>query len=155
MIRKSLFWGLTLVLVVALVSLIIRGRRMEKELAAQPTEAVQQVPPTPTRVLAPQDLEIVSSTMQLKPDHIASHDIEIQNHGSVPYGGILLKFVYLDRAGKPLTTKTYALEKTVIRPGFGLKVPRIIIQEIPASAERLQVSVKYADLLPAHSAIDD
>jgi hypothetical protein len=154
MIRKSLFWGLTLVLVVALVSLIIRGRRMEKEQAAQPTEAVQQAPLLPTRVLAPQDLEIVRSTMQLKPDHTALHEIEIQNHGSVPYSGILLRFSYQNRFGKLLETKTYAL-KAAILPGLSFRMRDIVIKEMPASAEKFQVSIQYADMpSPDLAAVD-
>jgi hypothetical protein len=154
MIRKSLFWGLTLVLVVALVSLIIRGRKMEKEQAAQPMEVVQQVPPSPTRVLAPQDLEILSSTMQLKPDHTALHAVEIQNRGRVPYSGILLKFAYQDRFGKLLETKTYAL-KAAILPGLGFRTQDIVIKEVPASAEKFQVSIQYADMLRPDSEAAD
>ncbi|MBP1624567.1 MAG: hypothetical protein H6Q07_2587, partial [Acidobacteria bacterium] len=53
MIRKSLFWGLTLVLVVALISLIVRGRRLEKQQAGKSVEVVQESEPSPIRVLAP------------------------------------------------------------------------------------------------------
>jgi hypothetical protein len=153
MIRKSLFWGLTLVLVAALVILVIRGRKMEKEQAEQPVEVVRQAPSSPTRVLAPQDLDITAATMQPQPNQAVLHAVEIKNHGSVPYGGILLRFVYQDRAGNWLLTKTYSLNKIVILPGLGVKVPEIEIKEIPAAAEKFQVGVQYADMLRADSAI--
>jgi hypothetical protein len=152
MIRKSLFWGLTLILVVALVSLIIHSRQMEKQQAAQPAETVRQASISPTRVLAPQDLKIVNSTMQLKPDHTAVHEIEIQNRGGVPYSGILLKFTYQDRSGQFLLSKTYALDKVTILPARIFKAADIVITEVPAAARKFQVSIQYADIRPAGSA---
>ncbi len=151
MIRKSLFWGLTLVLVVALVSLIIRGRRMEKEEAAQPAEVVRQAPPSPTRVLAPQDLEIVSSTLQLRPDHTAVHAVEIRNHGSVTYTGILLRIDYQDRAGKTIASKTYSRVNFSIPPGLASKMEDIVIKDVPVTAEKAQIQIQHADMLSADS----
>lgn len=151
MIRKSLFWGLTLVLVVALVSLIIRGRQMEKRQAARPVEVTRQAPSSPVRVLEPRDLEIVRTTMQLMPGHIAHHEVEIRNRGSVSYGGTLLKIVYQDRAGKALSIKTTALDKAIIPPGSSFKAPRIEFREVPASTEKFQVSIQYAEMMPSDS----
>jgi hypothetical protein len=147
MIRKSLFWGLTLVLVVALVSLVIRGRRLEKQEAAQAIEAVRQSQPSPTRVLAPQDLEIKGSTMQRYPGSIALHEVEIHNSGGVPYNRIELEFVYLDRAGKVLATKTHSLERTDIKPGQSLTATDIRIEGVPASTARFRASLLFADML--------
>jgi len=147
MIRKSLFWGLTLVLVVALVSLIIRGRRLEKQEAAQAIEAVRQSQPSPTRVLAPQDLEIEGSTMQKSPGSVALHEVEIHNNGSVSYNRIELEFIYLDRAGKVLVTKTHSLERADIKPGQSFTATGIRIEGVPASAARFRASLLFADML--------
>jgi hypothetical protein len=146
MIRKSLFWGLTLVLVAALVSLVIRGRRMEKEQAAEPTEVVRQAPASPVRVLAPRDLEIASSTMQVKSDHTALHEIELRNRGTVSYSGILLKFAYQDNSGKSLETRTCLLDKTVVLPGGVFRSSNLVIRGIPAATKKYQVTVQSADM---------
>jgi hypothetical protein len=145
--RKSLFWGLTLILVAVLVTLIIRSRRMEKE-QAQPEEVVRQAFMVPTRVFAPADLEIASSTMQLKPDHTALHRIKIKNHGDVPYSGLLLRFTYQDHSGNSLLSKSYALGKAAIRPAQVFQVPEIVIMEVPPATKQFQVSIQYADMQP-------
>jgi len=146
MIRKSVFWGLTLVLVVALVSLIVRGRKFEKQQqAARSAEFVQPSKPTATRVLTPTDLEIVNSTMPLPPGHAAMPEIEIRNNGTVSYSRIELKFVYFDGAGKTVSTKTHSLDET-IGPGKSVKVTVLSVEGIPASATRFQSSVLFADI---------
>jgi hypothetical protein len=141
MIRKSLFWGLTVVLVVALVGLILRGRRLEKQEAAQATEVVRQSRPSPTRVLAPQDLEIKGSTMQQSAGSTALHEVEIHHNGSVPYNRIQLEFVYLDRAGKVLSTKTHSFNRADIKPGQTLTATDIRIDGVPAAATKFRTSI--------------
>jgi hypothetical protein len=151
MIRKSLFLGLTLVLIVALINLIIRGRRLEKEKSSKLVEVVKDSEPTPTRVLAPQDLEIIQSTMKLvreaavKQLPTARHEIEIRNVGKVSYGEIQLRVVYLDRNGKVLTTKTRSIAQTIL-PGITLKFADILIDGVPASAAACRVTIVYADM---------
>lgn len=152
MIRKSLFWGLTLVLVVALVSLILRGRRLEKQEAAQATEVVRQSQPSPTRVFAPQDLEIEGSTMQQSPGSVALHEVEIHNNGSVPYNRIQLEFVYLDREGKVLSTKTHSFNRADIKPGQTFTATDIRIEGVPASASKFRATILFADMLSPGSA---
>jgi hypothetical protein len=146
MIRKSVFWGLTLVLVVALVSLIVRGRKFEKQQqAARSAEFVQPSKPTSTRVLTPTDLEVVNPTMPLPPGHAAMPEIEIRNNGNVAYSRIELKFIYLDTAGKTLTTKMHSVDR-ILGPGKSIKVTDMPSQEIPASAAKFQAYVLYADM---------
>lgn len=146
MLRKSLLWGLTLVLVVALVSLIIRGRRLEKEQAGRLVEVVQDSKPTQTRALTPQDLEVVQSNMKLeKAADSAKHAVEIRNNGAVPYDNIALKFVYLDRSGKVVTTKNYSVIQTVM-PGSTVQIPNISMDGIPAAAAGCRTSIVYADI---------
>jgi hypothetical protein len=151
MARKSLFWGLTLILVVALVSLIIRGRQMEKETAAQPKEIMHQASILPTRVIAPPDLEIVRSTMEIRPDHTALHEVEIKNHGDVPYGGILLKFTYQNQIGESLLSKTFPLKSVRILPAGVSHAPAIVIPGVPAATKIFRVTIQYADMQPAGS----
>jgi hypothetical protein len=152
MIRKYLFWGLTLVLVVALVNLIIRGRRLEKQQVDRLVEVVQDSEPTATRVLRPQDFEILQSKMLLeqepgskKQSRTARHEIEIRNKGKVSYSGIQLSFDYLDRSGRALGTKTRAVVQTIL-PGATLKIAEIKVDGIPISTVDSRVAIVYADI---------
>jgi len=155
MIRKSLFWGLTLVLVVALVSLIIRGRQMEKQQSARPVEVVRQSQSSPTRVLHPDDLQVVSSTMQFDNRHAALHEIEIRNNGVVSYSGIQLSFIYLDKSGKVRFTTTHSLGSVAILSGQGYTATNVTIAQVPASATKFQVSIICADMLSPNPATTD
>jgi hypothetical protein len=142
MIRKSLFWGLTLVLIVALVNLIIRGRRLEKQ---QSEATVQQSKPSATRVLSPQDLEIVNSALPLNPGHPVLRDLEIRNSGTVAYGSIQLRIACLDRSGKVLATKNHLISKLAM-PGTTLKLSNLTIEGIPAETVILKLSISCADI---------
>jgi hypothetical protein len=152
MIRKSLFWGLTLILVIALVNLIIRGRRLEKQQASRLAEVIQESKATSTRVLAPRDLEIVRSKMQLEEEvggrirsQTAWHEIEICNDGKIPYSGIQLSFDYLDSRGKLLATRTYSIVQTIL-PGATLKLVDITVDGLPVSTANSHVVIAYADI---------
>jgi len=147
MIRKSLLWGLTLVLVAAIISLVIQGRRMEKQADARTVEVDRQSESMPTRVLVPQDLEIVNSTMQLDSRSAAARGVEIRNNGSVPYSRMQLLFAFLDRNGKVLATKTHLIARSVM-PGNSIRVADITMDEIPTSAVTSKVSILYADIGP-------
>ena len=61
MLRRSLFFGLTLVLMVGFIFLTVRGCRQEEEPAGPPAETVEKSPATAVRALKPADLEIVRS----------------------------------------------------------------------------------------------
>ena len=50
MIRRSLFFGLTLILLLGFVFLSLRGCRQEEEPAGQPMETVEKSEATATRV---------------------------------------------------------------------------------------------------------
>jgi hypothetical protein len=147
MIRKSLFWGLTLVLVVALVTLIVRGRKLEKQKAAQPVAVTQESKPTPTRVLSPQDIQIVDSTMQPNSKNTVVQGFGIRNNGSVPYSRIQLEFVYLNRGGKVAAKRTRLVEQTVM-PGADIKVADVTNAGIPASAVESRILILSADIAP-------
>ena len=144
MIRKSLFWGLTLILVVAIVNLALRGRRLEKARARQMVEVVQESKPTATRALSPQDLEI----MQLKTSidsqsHTARHEMEIRNIGMIPYSEIRVEFTYRNRQGRILGTKSYSVPQPVL-PGTAATIANILIDQVPASAFDSTISITSA-----------
>jgi hypothetical protein len=152
MIRRSLFFGITLVLLLAFVFLSIRGCRQEVEPAGPPIETVEKSNSSATRVLQPQDLEIARSEVVLeknagsaKPSLSARHEIEIMNRGSVPYREIGLRIAYRSRAGKVLETRNYSVAQT-IRPGVALKLADIRMDGLPESAAEVRVSIAYADI---------
>jgi hypothetical protein len=145
MIRKSLFWGLTLVLIVALVTLIVRGRKLEKHQAARDVTITQESKPTPTKVLSPQDLEIVNSTMQANSPKTAVPAFGIRNNGTVPYNRIQLEFVYLDRGGKVAAKRTRLIERTVM-PGTNIKISDMANEGIPDSAIECRILILNANI---------
>jgi hypothetical protein len=152
MMRRSLFFGLTLILVLAFAFLSIRGCRQEQKPAGQPMETVEKSEATATRVLKPQDLEIVHSKMILernagaaKPSVAARHEIEIFNHGNVYYKEIRLSFVYLSRTGKVLEARDHSVAQN-IQPGTALNVTDIRMVGISESATNARVSIVYADV---------
>ena len=152
MIRKSLFWGLTLVLAAALISLVIRSRRLEKEQAQQMVEVVRESTPTLTRVFAPQDLQVTQAMMQLENEPgnqpkagAARHQIEIRNNGTMSYSDIQLKFDYVGRDGKKLSSRTWLIQQKIL-PGTTLRVPEIVMRDIPASTADSKISITSADL---------
>jgi hypothetical protein len=152
MIRKSLFWGLTIILMAVIVNLMIQGRRLEKKRADQVVEAIQESKPSATRVLGPRDLEIMRSKMIVENEsdikrqsYTAQHEIEIQNNGNVPYGEICLRFTYLDGKGNILATKTRSINRTLM-PGADLTISDIMIDDIPATTTNSRATIVYADI---------
>jgi hypothetical protein len=150
MIRKSLFWGLTLVLIVALVTLVIRGRRFEKQQAAKVVAVTRESKSTPTKVLSPQDLEIVDSTKQANFPNTAEHGFVIRNIGSIPYSRLQLEFVYLDRGGRVVANRSRLIERTVM-PGTSIEIADIKNEAIPASAVESRILILSADMGPDSS----
>ncbi len=152
MLRKTLFWGLTLMLVAIIVSLVFRSRREEKSKAAEAVEIVQQSRPTATRVLAPQDLIIVESKMELvkatgeeQKGAAAHHEVVVRNDGSVEYASLQLRFTYLGPGNKDLGSKTCVATKPV-PPHQTESLGEITVEEVPAGAARCTVQILYADL---------
>jgi hypothetical protein len=159
MMRRSLFFGLTLLLVLAFVFISIRGCRKEKEPESEPMETVEKSEATATRVLKPQDLEIARSQMVLernegtaKPSFAARHEIEIFNHGSVPYKEVRLNFIYLSRTGSVVETRNYSIAQDIL-PGAALKLADIRMDGLSASTREARVSIRYADIGNAAPAV--
>jgi hypothetical protein len=157
-IRKYLFWGLTIVLIVALANLMIRSYRLDKKKAQQMVETVEEAKPSSTRVLNPQDLKIVQSKMELQPapgkdkeSVAARHEVEIGNSGNVTYKDVQIRFVYLSAKGEQLGDKTQLIEKSV-PAGTMLKLADISIGDVPASAVGLETTILCADIQPPNPA---
>ncbi len=152
MMRKYLFWGLTLVLVAAMIILIIRGRNLEKQEMNQVVEIIKESKSSATRVWAPRDIKIVQAKMQLvqaagKVNLIsAKNEIEIRNNGKTTYSGIQLSLAYLDGKAKVLTTRLHAVEQT-IPPGADLKLSDIKMEDLPASVTDCRASITYAEIV--------
>ncbi|NLV32398.1 MAG: hypothetical protein GXY47_14745 [Acidobacteria bacterium] len=151
MIRRTLFFAITLILVAVLAGLVFRGCQREKERTDGMAELTRESPPSPVRVFAPGDLEVVRSDFALKAAPggaaAASHDVEIRNHGTLPYQGFRLEFVYLDARGDTLARETCTQERS-LPPGDVLVISGIELAPVPASAVRVEASVLSADLAP-------
>jgi hypothetical protein len=145
-LRKYLFYGLTLVLISVFVFLAVQGRKMEKEKLQQGAEIVQNYTPTPIRVLAPGDLEILSASMPLK-QGVGRREIEIRNSGNVSYGEIQLILACFNAAGKMILEKPENIKRN-IPPGNTVLVLDISMNGMPAGATDCRPRIVYADIAP-------
>jgi hypothetical protein len=155
-LRKYLFYGLTLVLLSALIFLVIQGRRLEKEQVRQGNANIQKFKSTPIRVLSPQDLKILNASMTLEPANVpgelpaARHNFEIYNAGTVSYSEIQLRLDYLDAHGEVIASIPYDI-KDSIPPGGTLVSNDILIQTIPDATVECRPSIVYGDFEPVES----
>jgi hypothetical protein len=134
-----------------LVWLIINGRREEARQAAAPTEVVQTARLSPTRVVAPKELEIVASQAAgaLNPGKSEPiGPIEIRNNGTIAYHAIMLRLECLDSDGKVLDTKSHLVPDT-IQPGQSFTINDFAPENVPARAVRYRISIAYSELGPA------
>ena len=151
MFRKSIFWGLTLMLGTVLVWLIIQGRKEETRLAAAPSEIVKTAKSSFTRVIAPSDLDAEESRLEITtktPAPGAVGQVVIHNRGKVAYHGVMLKVSCLGSGGKLLDTRTQLVPET-IAAGQTLTVGGIVLDTGPRGTVRCSVSILYSDLGPA------
>ena len=138
MFRRSLFLGLMVLLGAVLVALVVQGRRQEKkEASTRVVEVVKQFKPTPTIVIAPQDLEIVGSE---NPARFA-----IRNHGTVTYSNPEIEVEYLAGDGRVLQNETVKIEK-VIPPGQEIPVENAISVKAPERTRRTLLKIHSAEL---------
>jgi hypothetical protein len=151
MIRKYLFWGLTLVLVAAIFVLVIHGRRLEQRETGSSVEAVKESEATQTRVWAPPDMVIMQSKMRLNKSAdgaqylSARHEVEIRNNGKIPYTNIELRFTYLDGGAKVIETRYYVI-KQIVQANTGLTSVDIEMDHLPASTTNCRTTLVYADM---------
>jgi hypothetical protein len=157
MFRKSLFLGMMVLLGAVLVSLVLSERKEEKRLASAPSEIVKTAKATPTRSLAPGDLDIAESRVKLiAPDRnqknaagpVARCQLVIRNHGQIAYHDVVLKLRCLGSNGKDLDFRTQLVPET-IRPGQVLTIRDATIDKLPPGTARCTFSVLYANIGPA------
>jgi hypothetical protein len=151
-LRKSLFFGLTLVLISVLVYLVVQGYRMDKERLQQgAADVVETIKPTPIRALEPEDLEITAVSMSLDSNAANSqgttteHRIEIRNSGDISYYGIQLKLIYLDGSGAELGSQFQQVMEQ-IPPGLTVLSLKIPSSSIPQGAVDFRSTIVYADM---------
>ncbi|MBN2242171.1 MAG: hypothetical protein JW793_05735 [Acidobacteria bacterium] len=145
-LRKYLFYGLTIVLASFFIFLAVQGRRIEKEQLRQGAGIVQNYKPTPTRVLAPGDLEIISFSMA-PPQRAGRHEMEIRNSGDVSYCEIRLSLSCFDASGNAILELPFSI-KDAIPPGETLLAADIPMKDIPAGAADCRPGIVYADIEP-------
>ena len=157
MFRKSLFLGMMVLLGAVLVSLVLSGRKQELQQAAAPAEIVKTAKATPTRSMAPEDLDAGESKVELT---VAARNrknaagpgarcrLVIRNRGRIAYHDLMLKLQCLGSGGKHVGELTQPVPET-IQPGQVLTIPEVIIDTLPAGTARCAVSVSYAHLGPA------
>jgi len=156
MIRRQLFLGLTLVLLIVLAFLITRGRRAEQQQAEQSAETfgtpIEKAPMSPTRALTPKELNIVrfetSWTRGSGEENAgvsARHELEIRNTGDVSYKGLRIKTDYLDKKRKSLATRIVVIDKSV-PPGNTLTIPDVIAENLPSATVDCRIAIVSADI---------
>ncbi len=155
MVRRSLFLGLTGMLGAVLVYLVVQGRK-ENKLQQQnvpPSEVIRQSRPSLTRIIAPQDLHIVDSRMELSPAGPASsgagslvdqHRIVIRNEGEIRFRSFRIRVTYLGRGDNVLGTRNHEVREE-IQPG-GTYSGDMLIEDVPAGASKSEVKILSADM---------
>ena len=153
MFRRQIFYGITLVLLVVIVFLLMRGRSAEKERRAQniKLEEIASEPPSPVRAILPGNLEIVEATVSWtrNPDEknasVAHHDMTIRNSGGGSYSGLRLRLEYIDSQGRPVEVRTFEVGET-LPSGETKHVSDIIIEGIPDAASDFRAKILSADI---------
>ena len=163
MFRKSLFLGLTMMLAAVLAYLVIQGRRQEKQqqTTSRPVEIVRESPPSLTRVIAPADIGIIESKMelgapgararQLAPAGVtATHHFVVGNNGRSAYHSFVLKLFYIGHQEEVLETRMVPVAE-VLQPGQARSIAEIKVENVPAGATKCTAKIASADLEPARA----
>jgi hypothetical protein len=154
MFRRTLFWGLTLMLGAVLVVLVLKSRKEERK-APKLVEIVKESVPTATRVILPQDLDIIENGMEiLGRSHAAvgrgsvatvRQRVVIRNQGQVAYKNLRLEFAYLNAQGRLLGKRTESI-LIAIPPGQIVTAEDILIADAPLESAHSQAKILYAAL---------
>lgn len=157
MFRKWIFFGLMILLGTVLAWMIIESRRLESRAMQSPPEVVQKARPSPTRVIDPEDLEIVASRTQFfntQPNdgtESARQSIEISNRGQSAYHDTMVAISCSAGGGKVLASSNHLVPGT-IEPGQTVTADAILIRDVPDLAVRCTARILYSDLGPAPAA---
>jgi len=163
MIRRVLFLGLTAALMGVIALLVVQSRRREPSTPSRPVEIVRVAPSTPTRVVAPHDLEVLEPALALgpaapRPDtgggsepgrpagQDARHTVSLRNRGRLAYRDVVLEVTYLDARGKPAGVRRHRVAGP-IPPGERIAVEPWVESSIAGSAVRARVRALFADLV--------
>jgi hypothetical protein len=158
MLRKSIFWGLTLMLGTVLVWLVLKSRK-EAQAPAGPVEIVRTAKSSSTRVIGPKDLDATESSVEVIPyldesaktaGRSAHAHVVIRNRGTVAYQDAMMKLTCFGGNGKVLGTQTKLVPGS-IPPGESLTVDDVIVNNLPNGTARCRIGILYADLGPASS----
>jgi hypothetical protein len=153
MFRRQLFYGITLVLLVVIIFLLLRGRSAEKEREAKNIKLAEiaSEQPSPVRAILPRDLVIVDAGVSLTRDpdkkdaSAAHHDVTIRNTGAGSYAGLWLRMEYIDEKGKLVDNRTYEA-KGDLPSGGTLRISDIVIDDLPDAVSDFRASILSADL---------
>jgi|WetSurMetagenome_2_1015567.scaffolds.fasta_scaffold12965_2 hypothetical protein len=153
MIRRSLFWGLTLILMGAVVYLAVQSRREAGEpQLAQIREVTQEAKPSLTRVLNPGDLQVIESGPAAasglndpKAKIPSGCAVSFRNVGSVPYCSLQIKITYWGKNGKSLGTRNVTTKGT-IPAGEILNSGGIFAEDAPADTAKCEAIILSADI---------
>jgi hypothetical protein len=150
MARRSLFLGLTGMLIVVLGYLVVQGRKQEKQQQknARPVELVQESKPTLTRAIAPPDLQITEAKVEVLHDDgglSAKHQIIVRNNGQSAYRNIRLRLTYLSRGDKALGSQIREAVET-LQAGQSRSMGDILVEGVPAGTVKATVTILSADL---------
>jgi len=160
MFRKWIFLGLMIMLGSVLVMLVVQGRREEAKQAKGPTEKVMTAKSTSTRVIAPKDLDLAGSKVEISApatgkgknsERSALCRIVIRNRGRISYRDVMLKLTCVGSGGKILESRTQLVPST-IPPGQEVTVPEVAIDNLPQGTVRCGLSILYSDIgaAPSH-----
>ena len=153
MFKRQLFYGITLILLVVIIFLIMRGRNAEKEREAQiiQFEEVTSEIPSPVRAILPRELEIVEAGVSWTRDpdkkdaSVAHHDITIRNTSEGSYVSLWLRMEYLDEKGKTIDTRTHEVSGS-LPSGGTLRASDITIDGLPDATSDFRAVIISADL---------
>jgi hypothetical protein len=154
MFRRSIFLGLMILLGSVLVYMILSARKQEKRVASSPTEIVRQSMPSATRVLAPPDLQVTESTMEIlapaagsRPtaEVSARHSVTLKNRGSGHYKAFMLRFNYLTASGNSVDIRSRQFSLDLPAEGT-VRLQDLLTEGLAGRVKRCSVSVAWADL---------
>lgn len=154
MFRRSIFLGLMVLLGSVLVYMVLSARKAEKRAVSPPAEIVRQSKPSATRVLAPADLRVVDSSMEILPPSSGSgavpeiavrQYVTVRNEGKSHYSGFMLQFDYSTASGRPAETRTHRVSQD-LPPGEAATLRDLLMEGLPGRVKHCSISVAWADL---------
>ena len=154
MFRKSIFWGLTMMLATVLIWLVVQARKQEAKTATAPAEIVRSAKSSPTRVIAPKDLDAGESQVEFASmvsgapksgGRSALLHIVIRNRGAVPYHNVMLKLTWVGASGKAIDSQTHMVRDT-IEPGQTLTDGDVALEDVPNGSVKCTIVILHSDL---------